>query len=104
MEQTPQVTLKFRPLGNRVLILPEKPQEKTAGGLLLPEAAQKESQRGEVVACGQGEYAEKGNWVEPQVLEGQTVLFAKYGGTEIEIDGVAYLVMRSTDLLGVFPG
>jgi len=88
--------MKVRPLADRVLVLPAPAEEKTIGGIIIPDTAKEKPQRGEVVAVGTGTKDEE------MVLKvGDTVLYGKYSGTELEVDGEKYLMMRQTDVLAV---
>ena len=93
--------MKLKPLGNRVVIEPIEQEEITAGGIVLPETAKEKPQRGSVVAVGDGERDDSGKRIEMDVKEGDTVLFAKYAGTEIKVDGKKLLIMRESDLLAI---
>jgi chaperonin GroES len=79
-------------------------EEKTKGGIIIPDTAKEKPQQGKVVAVGPGRVDEKGNRVPPGVKPGDRVLFGKYAGSEIEIDGQQYLIMREDDILGVIEG
>ncbi len=90
----------FELFDDRVLVKPNEAEEKTSGGIIIPDTAKEKPQKGKVVAVGKGKYAEQtGNLIPMQVKEGDTVMYGKYGGTEITIDGVDYLIMRSSDIL-----
>ena len=90
----------FELFDDRVLVKPNAAEEKTSGGIIIPDTAKEKPQKGKVIAVGKGKYAEQtGNLVPMQVKEGDTVMYGKYGGTEITIDGVDYLIMRSSDIL-----
>ena len=91
---------KIRPLGDRVVVKVVK-EEKTAGGLLLPDAAQEKPQTGEVIAVGPGKTLDNGSRQAVDVQVGEKVLFAKYSGTEVKLDGENYLLIAEKDLLGV---
>jgi chaperonin GroES len=93
------VTLK--PLGNRVVIEPKEQEEITAGGIVLPETAKEKPQKGTVLSVGPGERDDEGKHVPLDVKEGDTVLFAKYAGTEIKVDSKKLLIMRESDLLAI---
>jgi chaperonin GroES len=93
-----------RPLGDRALIRPAAPEKVTAGGIVIPEAAQEKTQRGEVLAVGLGAVNEDGSRIPLDVAEGDEVLVSKYGGTEIEIDGEELLVVREGDVIAVLEG
>ena len=91
----------LKPLGDRVLIEPIEDEEITAGGIVLPETAKEKPQRGKVLAVGPGGRDENGKPVEMEVSKGQTVLFAKYAGTEIKMEGKKRLILRQSDLLAI---
>ncbi len=93
--------ISFKPLGARVLIETMEQEEVTAGGIILPETAKEKPQQGKVLAAGPGDRNEKGDRVAMDVKVGDVVLFAKYSGTEIKMDGKKYLIMRESDLLGI---
>ena len=92
--------MKLKPLGDRVVIKPIEQEEITAGGIVLPESAKEKPQRGLIVAVGPGKF-EDGNRVELDVKEGDTILFAKYAGTEIKIEGEKVLILRESDILAI---
>ena len=91
---------KIRPLGDRVVVKIVK-EEKTAGGLVLPDTAQEKPQTGEVVAVGPGRVLDNGSRQAVDVQTGDKVLFAKYSGTEVKLEGEAYLLLAEKDILGV---
>jgi chaperonin GroES len=93
--------LSFKPLGGRVLVEPIEQEEVTAGGIVLPETAKEKPQQGKILAAGPGDRNDKGERVEMDVKVGDVVLFAKYSGTEVKIDGKKLLIMRESDLLGI---
>jgi chaperonin GroES len=93
--------MKLKPLGNRVVIEPIEQEEMTAGGIVLPETAKEKPQKGTVLAAGPGERDDDGKHVALDVKEGDTVLFAKYAGTEIKVEGKKLLILRETDLLAI---
>ncbi len=95
------MSLKLRPLGDRVWIEPIEREETTASGIILPETAKEKPQEGKVLAVGPGLRNEKGERQPLDVKVGDRVLFAKYAGTEVKQDGVKYLIMRETDLLAI---
>jgi chaperonin GroES len=94
--------MKIRPLHNQVLIKRESSEKKTASGLYIPDSAQEKSHRGEVIAVGQGKRLDNGELRPCLVKAGEKVLFEVYGGSEVKIDGVEYLIAKDTDILGVF--
>jgi len=93
--------LKIRPLDDRVVVEPLEQEEVTAGGIVLPETAKEKPQKGKVLSVGAGDRDDKGNRIAMDVKVGDTVLFAKYGGTEIKIDGKKLLILRESDLLAI---
>ena len=93
--------LKLKPLGARVIIEPIEQEEMTAGGIILPETAKEKPQEGNVLAVGPGDRDDKGVRVPMDVKVGDKVLFAKYSGTEVKLDGKKLLIMRESDLLAV---
>lgn len=92
---------KVRPLADKVLIRPKKEEEKTAGGIVLPDSAKEKPQEGTVIAVGVGRLLDNGNRAEMSVKEGDVVIYSKYGGTEITIDGEDYLLMDEGSILAV---
>ena len=93
--------MKVKPLADRVLIEPNPAEEKTAGGLFIPDTAKEKPSKGEVVAVGPGKHADDGKLVPMAVKVGDMVLFNKYAGTEVKIDGAEHLVMREDDILAM---
>lgn len=91
----------IKPLQDRVLVKRLDAEEKTASGLIIPDTAKEKPQEGEVIATGPGKIMENGTKVELTVKAGDKVLFSKYAGTEVKIDGVEYLIMREDDILGI---
>lgn len=91
----------LKPLADRVLVKVEEEEAKTMGGILLPDTAQKKSQKGVVVAVGSGKMTEEGKRLPLEVKEGDEVLFAKYSGTEIEDKGEKYLLLSERDILAI---
>ncbi len=96
--------MKIRPLQDRVLVERIEEEEKTKGGIIIPDTAREKPQQGKVVAVGPGKTDEKGNRVAMGVKVGDRVLFGKYAGSEVEIEGKQYLIMREEDILGVIEG
>ena len=92
---------KLKPLNDRVIIQKLDPEEKTAGGILLPDTAREKPQEGKVVAVGPGTLNEKGERKPLDLKEGELVLYAKYSGTEVKIDGIEYLIIAEKDVLAV---
>ena len=93
--------MKVRPLNDRILVVRVEEKQKTAGGIIIPDTAKEKPMEGKVVATGPGKLDEKGKRVPMDVAIGDRVLFSKYAGTEIKIDGVEHLFMREDDILGV---
>ena len=96
------MTVNIRPLGDRVLIEPVEQEETIAGGMLvLPETAKEKPQQGNVVAVGAGRRDDDGDRIDMDVKVGDKVLFAKYAGTEVKLDGKKLLIMKESDILGI---
>ena len=95
------MALSLKPLGNRVVIDPIEQEEVTAGGIVLPETAKEKPQQGLIVAAGPGDRDEDGKRIPMDVKTGDKVLFAKYAGTELKLDGKKLLILRETDILGI---
>lgn len=93
--------MKFRPLHDRVLLRRINGEEKTAGGIIIPDTAQEKPMEGEIVSIGSGHRDETGKVVPLDVKEGDRVLFAKWAGTEVKINGQEFLVMKESDIMGV---
>jgi chaperonin GroES len=91
--------IRLRPLDDRVVVQPLEAEETTAGGIVLPDAAREKPQRGKVVAVGVGKLLDSGNRGELSVAVGDEVIFGKYGGSEVEVDGEEYKILRETDIL-----
>src|SRR4029078_6164496 len=91
----------FRPLHDRVLVRRVEAEEKTAGGIIIPDTAKEKPQTGEVVAVGPGGRDENGKLIQIDVKKGDRILFGKWSGTEVKIDGVEYLIMKESDIMGV---
>jgi len=91
----------IKPLADRVVIKVLEEEEKTPGGIVLPDTAKEKPQIGEVVAVGPGRVMDNGERVAPEVKKGQKVIFSRYGGTEVKIDGEEYLIMREGDILAI---
>ncbi len=96
--------MKFRPLHDRIVLRRVTPEEKTAGGIIIPDTAQEKPAEGEVLAVGPGARNELGAIVALEVSVGDRVLFGKWSGTEVKIDGEELLIMKESDLLGVIEG
>ena len=93
--------MHFRPLHDRVVVRRIDAEEKTAGGIIIPDTAKEKPQEGEIVAAGPGARNEQGQLIPIDVKPGDRVLFGKWSGTEVKIDGQDYLIMKESDLLGV---
>lgn len=96
--------MKVRPLHDRVLIKRVEEQETVRGGIIIPDSAKEKPQEGEVVAAGSGKRLENGTVIPLEVKEGDRVLFGKYSGTEIKIDGQELLILREDEILGILSG
>jgi chaperonin GroES len=92
---------KIQPLQDRVLVRRFESEEKTASGIIIPDSAKEKPFEGEVIAVGNGKTLDNGNIVKPAVKAGDKILFSKYAGTEVRLDGVEYLIMREDDILGI---
>ena len=93
--------MKFRPLHDRVVVKRIEAEEKTAGGIIIPDTAKEKPQQGEIVSVGPGGRDESGKLIPIDVKPGDRVLFGKWSGTEVKIDGVEYLIMKESDIMGV---
>ena len=93
--------MKVKPLNDRVLVLRTEQEEKTSGGIIIPDTAKEKPQEGKVVAAGPGRVNDKGERIPLGVKEGDKVLFGKYAGTEIGIDGVEHSIMREDEILAI---
>jgi len=93
--------MKFRPLHDRVLVKRADQEEKTPSGIIIPDTAKEKPMEGEVVAVGSGSRNESGQLVPLDVKPGDTILFGKWSGTEIKVDGDEYLVMKESDIMGI---
>ena len=93
--------MKFRPLGDRVLVKRVEEETKTKGGIIIPDTAKEKPQEGEVLAVGPGARDEHGKRVELDVKAGDRILFGKWSGTEVKIDGEELLIMKESDILGI---
>ena len=96
--------LKLKPLGGRVIVEPIEQEEMTAGGIILPETAKEKPQEGKILAAGPGERDEDGERIPMEVQVGDKVLYAKYSGTEVKMDGKKLLILRESDILAVIDG
>jgi len=93
--------MTLKPLGSRVVIEPVEQEEITAGGIVLPETAKEKPQKGTVLSVGPGDRDDDGKYIPLDVKEGDTVLFAKYAGTDIKVEGTKLLIMKESDLLAI---
>ena len=96
--------MKFRPLHDRVLVRRVEEEEKTAGGIIIPDTAKEKPMQGEVIAVGPGARDESGRLVPLDVKTGDRVLFGKWSGTEVKIDGRELVIMKESDILGIIEG
>ncbi len=96
--------MKIRPLNDRILVKRVEEEEKTAGGIIIPDSAKEKPAEGKVVAVGAGKRNDAGERIAMDVKEGDRVLFSKYGGTDVKVDGEKYLIMREDDILGIIEG
>ena len=95
------MSISLKPLGNRVVVKPIEEEDVTAGGIVLPESAKEKPQKGKILATGPGERDDDGKRIELDVAEGDIVLYAKYSGTEIKLDGEKLLILRESDILAI---
>ena len=93
--------MKFRPLHDRVLVQREESEEKTAGGIIIPDTAKEKPMQGKVISVGSGARDEQGKVTPLDVKEGDIILFGKWSGTEIKLDGTDYLIMKESDIMGI---
>ena len=93
--------INFKPNEDRVLVEPAAAEEKTASGIIIPDTAKEKPQKGKVIAVGNGKFSEEGKRIALEVKKGDGILFGKYSGTEVKIEGEEYLIMREDDVLGV---
>jgi chaperonin GroES len=93
--------MKINPINDRVLVVRVEEEQKTAGGIIIPDTAKEKPQEGRVVAAGPGKISDDGKRTPLNVKKGDRILFSKYAGTEIKIDGVEHIFMREDDILGV---
>jgi chaperonin GroES len=93
--------MKIRPLQDRIIVKRIDEEEKTKGGIIIPDTAREKPMEGEVIAVGSGKVLENGTKQTPEVKKGDRILFGKYSGTEVKIDGVEHLIMREDDILGI---
>ena len=93
--------MKLKPLNDRVVVLRIEEEEKTSGGIIIPDTAKEKPQEGKVIAVGSGKLDDKGERIALEVKENDRILFGKYSGNEIKINGVEHLIMREEDILGI---
>lgn len=93
--------MNVKPLADRVLVKPLGAEEKTAGGIIIPDNAKEKPQKGEVVAVGPGKIADNGQKITMELKKGDNVLYGKYSGTEVTVDGKEYLILRESDVLAI---
>ena len=96
--------MKIRPLQDRVIVKRLEEEEKTKGGIIIPDSAKEKPQEGKVIAVGKGKVTEEGKVIPLDVKVGDKILFGKYSGTEIKIEGEEHLIMREEDILGIIEG
>ena len=96
--------MKIRPLQDRVIVKRLEEEEKTKGGIIIPDTAKEKPQEGKVIAVGKGKMTEEGKLIALDVKVGDRILFGKYSGSEIKIDGEEHLIMREEDILGIIEG
>jgi chaperonin GroES len=96
--------MKFRPLGDRVVVRRVKEDQKTPGGIIIPDTVQEKPQEGEVISVGPGALDDNGKRVVPEVKPGDFVLFGKWSGTEVKVDGEELLIMKESDIMGILEG
>ena len=96
--------MKFRPLHDRVLVSRVEQEEKTAGGIIIPDTAQEKPMEGKVIAVGAGQKADDGTVTPLDVKKGDRILFGKWSGTEVKVDGKDLLIMKESDILGIIEG
>src|SRR5262249_14760351 len=101
LEEEEKTSMKFRPLHDRVVVRRVESDEKTAGGIIIPDTAKEKPQEGEVIAVGAGARDEAGKLVPLDVKAGDRILFGKWSGTEVKIDGQDYLIMKESDVMGI---
>ncbi|HYB92364.1 MAG TPA: co-chaperone GroES [Candidatus Binataceae bacterium] len=93
--------MKFRPLGDRVLVKRVKEEERTKGGIIIPDTAKEKPQEGKVIAVGKGKVNEEGKLIALEVKAGDKILFGKYSGNDIKLEGEDLIIMREDDVLGI---
>jgi len=93
--------LKIKPLADRIIVRVLEAKEVTKGGIVLPDTAKEKPQEAEVMAVGKGKVSEEGKVIQPEVKVGDKVIFGKYSGTEVNVDGTEYLILKEEDILGI---
>jgi chaperonin GroES len=93
--------INLKPLGDRVIVKPAEAEEKTKGGIILPDTAKEKPIEGTIVAAGPGKVADDGKLIKMEVKVGDKVLYGKYSGTEVTVDGIEYLIMRESDIFAI---
>ncbi len=93
--------MKLKPLDDRVVVKPVEAEETTAGGIVLPDSAQEKPMMGKIVAVGDGKLLDNGNRAKVAVKKGETVLYGKYAGSDVEVDGTEYKILRESEILGI---
>ena len=96
-----KTAVKVKPLADRVVVSPLEEEEQMRGGLYIPDTAKEKPQSGKIVAVGAGKLSDEGVRIEPDVEVGQTVLYGKYSGTEVTVEGEEYLILRESDILAI---
>ena len=96
--------MKFRPLGDRVVVRRIEEEAKTAGGIIIPDTAKEKPSQGEIISVGPGALDDNGKRVPPEVKVGDIVLFGKWSGTEVKLDGEELLIMKESDIMGIIEG
>jgi chaperonin GroES len=97
-----EVSMNLKPLEDRVIVKALEAEEKTSGGIIIPDNAKEKPQKGEVIAVGPGKVSDQGKKMETTLKKGDKVLYGKYSGTEVTVDGEEYLIMRESDVLATF--
>jgi chaperonin GroES len=93
--------MNVKPLSDRVIVKPLEAEQKTAGGIIIPDNAKEKPQKGEVIAAGPGKISDAGQKIAMEVKKGDKVLYGKYSGSEVTVDGIEYMIMRESDILAI---